>query len=206
MRFLPTDEQFYVLLEELASRLSKAAGLLDELFANPGRAPTLIATIKDVEHDADKIAYTVVERIDKSFITPIDREDIHLLATKLDNVIDLIDGTARRLTLFQITEVQPDARRLAAFINEAAQHLETGVGALRTSKPGAALGEHLAAIKRLEEQGDAQYQSAVEALFVDGADPIHVIKWKEMYDRLEDALDECQHAAQVVQSVGLKHA
>lgn len=176
MHLLPTDEQFYVLLRDLASRLASAARLLDELFAEPAQASSLIAAIKDVEQDADKIAHDVVQRIDKSFITPFDREDIHLLATKLDNVIDLIDGTARRLLLFQITEVEPEARVLTSVLQAAAEHVEAAVTALDTRKPARALAGHIAAIKQLEEQGDAEYQSAVGALFVEGADPIHVIK------------------------------
>ena len=206
MRLIPTDEHFYTLLEGLASHVTAAASLLEDLFAVPDRASALIGEVKMVEYEADAIALEIVTRIDRSFITPFDREDIHMLATKLDNVVDLINETAQRIGLFHITQVQPAARGLAETVRIAGGHLEGAVHLMRTGAAQGAFADHIAQIKVQEERGDAVYQDAVGALFAAPMDPLEVIKWKDIYDRLEDATDECQHAAQVVQSVALKHA
>ena len=206
MRLIPTDEHFYTLLEGLASHVTAAASLLEDLFAAPDRASALIGEVRMVEHEADAIALEIVQRIDRSFITPFDREDIHMLATKLDNVVDLINETAQRIGLFHITHVQPAARGLAETVRIAGGHLEGAVHLMRTGTTQGAFADHIAQIKVQEERGDAVYQDAVGALFATPVDPLELIKWKDIYDRLEDATDECQHAAQVVQSVALKHA
>lgn len=206
MRLIPTDEHFYTLLEQLAGRLTAASRLLDELFANPANASVLIEGIKDVEHEADGITYDIIQRIDRSIITPMDREDIHTLATKLDDVIDLIDETARRIVLFHITVIPPAAQQLAATIRRAGEHLEAAVHELRHGGITAAFISHIGGVKKEEEAGDALYMEAVGALFGAPTDALYLIKWKEIYDKLEDATDECQHAAQVVQSAALKHA
>jgi uncharacterized protein Yka (UPF0111/DUF47 family) len=159
-----------------------------------------------VELEADELALQTVQRIDRSFITPFDREDIHMLATKLDNVVDLINETAQRVGLFHIGRIQPAARELADAVRTAGAHLEGAVHLMRAGSTQGAFAEHIGAIKLQEERGDAIYQEAVGALFATPMDALDLIKWKDIYDRLEDATDECQHAAQVVQSVALKHA
>ena len=206
MRLIPTDEHFYTLLEQLAERLTAAGRLLEELFTEPTRASELMDAIRALEHEADQITYEISERIDRSIITPMDREDVHRLATKLDDVVDLIDETAHRVVLFHITTIPIAARQLAGTVRRAGEHLEAAVGQLRTGNVGGAFAEHIQAVKREEEAGDAIYMEAVGELFAAPTDALHLIKWKEIYDKLEDATDECQHAAQVVQSAALKHA
>ena len=206
MHLIPTDEHFYTLFERLAARLTASAKMLDDLFTNVGRTAELIASINSVEHEADTIQHEIVTRIDRSFITPFDREDIHSLATRLDNVVDLIEESARRIELFQITSVPPAAQQLAVTIRRACEHLESAVIELRQGDVRGDFSTHIAAVKQEEETADALYQEAVGALFAAPTDALHLIKWKEIYDKLEEATDECQHAAQVVQSVALKHA
>ena len=206
MRLIPRDEHFYTLLEGLAAHVTAGASLLEELFAAPDRASVLIGEVKMVEHEADAIALEIVQSIDRSFITPYDREDIHMLATKLDNVVDLINETAQRIGLFHISRVQPAARELAETVRIAGGHLDAAVHLMRSGTTQGAFAGHIAQIKVQEERGDALYQDAVGTLFAAPIDPLDLIKWKDIYDRLEDATDECQHAAQVVQSVALKHA
>ena len=203
MRLIPRDEGFFVLFNELAKRLKEAARLLNCLFAEPEKLDQYVAAIKTVEHEADVLTHDVRARIDRSFVTPIDREDIHLLATELDDVIDLLDGTARRVAMFHINESRPPARKLSETISRAADHIQAGVAAIK--KP-AVVSEKSREIKRLEEEGDAIYQEAVGELFSGNPDALEVMKWKELYDTLERALDQCQGVGHVLESISLKNS
>jgi uncharacterized protein Yka (UPF0111/DUF47 family) len=203
VRLIPRDEGFFVLFNELAKRLKEAARLLNRLLAEPERLEHYVAAIKTVEHEADVLTHDVRVRIDRSFVTPIDREDIHLLATELDDVIDLIDGTARRVVMFHISESREPAQRLSQTIEKAADRIEAGVAAIKQPAVVAGCSRE---IKRLEEQGDAIYQEAVGALFSGQPDPLEVIKWKEVYDTLEETLDSCQGVGHVLESISLKNS
>jgi predicted phosphate transport protein (TIGR00153 family) len=202
-RLIPRDEEFFDLFNQLSNHLSTSARMLNELLNDPGRIAEHVRRIKDVEHKADMLTAAVNQRIDKTFITPIDREDIHHLATRLDDVIDLLDGTARRFEMLHITDVRPPARQLGSVLLRAADEIERAVKTMR--KP-AIVNQHVVAIKQLEEEGDAIYHEAVGGLFAGTPNPLDVIKWKEMYDTLERAIDSCMGVAQVLQSISLKHA
>lgn len=203
MRLIPRDEGFFVLFNELAKRLKEAARLLNRLFAEPEKLDHYVAAIKTVEHEADVLTHDVRARIDRSFVTPIDREDIHLLATELDDVIDLIDGTARRAAMFHIAESRDPARRLSDTIARAADQIEAGVAAIKQPSVVSAKSRE---IKKLEEEGDAIYQEAVGELFRGQPDALEVMKWKEIYDTLERALDQCQGVGHVLESISLKNS
>jgi predicted phosphate transport protein (TIGR00153 family) len=202
-RLIPRDEEFFDLFNQLSNHLSTTVRMLNELFADPARVAEHVRKIKDVEHKADLLTSTVNQRIDKTFITPIDREDIHHLAVRLDDVIDLVDGTARRFEMLHIAEVRPPAKQLAGVLQRAADEIERAVKSMR--KPPI-VNQHVVAIKQLEEEGDAIYHEAVGALFAGTPNPLDVLKWKEMYDTLERAIDSCMGVAQVLQSISLKHA
>lgn len=203
MRLIPRDEAFFDMFAQIARRLTEATKLLKLLFAEPHRLAEHAAAIKRVEHEADSLTQQVILRIDKSFVTPIDREDIYVLASRLDNVIDLVDGTARRARMFHLTEVQEPANRLADVLIRAADRVEVMVADMKNSR---AVAEHAREIKLMEEEGDAIYTDAVGGLFRGRPDPLEVIKWKEMYDTMERALDECEDVANIVESISLKHA
>jgi uncharacterized protein Yka (UPF0111/DUF47 family) len=203
-RFLPRDEEFFTLFNQLAGHLSTSAKLLNDMFAaDPGRAGEFVKSIKDVEHQADLLTASIIQRIDMSFSTPFDREDIHNVTTSLDDVIDLIDGTARRFVMFHITEIREPGQRLAGIILRASAEVEAGVAGSRKPK---IVRTRVAAIKQLEEEADAVYHEAVGALFAGNPNPVEVIKWKEMYDKLEGTTDSCMGVAQALQSLSLKHA
>jgi len=202
-RLIPRDEQFFDLFDQLTAHLTQTARMLAELFNDPQHVGDHVRAIKEVEHRADALTLTINQRIDKSFVTPIDREDIHLLASRLDDVIDLLDGTSRRFEMLHIEVVKEPARQLARVLVEAAEHIQSGVASIRQTK---LVSEQVAEIKRLEEEGDAIYHSAVGALFAGNPDPLDVMKWKEMYDTLERATDSCMGVAQVLQSISLKNA
>ena len=202
-KLIPRDELFFDMFDEIARRMSIAAKLLTQLFAEPSRMAEHVAAIKDVEHEADVITHDVIVRINKSFITPFDREDIHELASRLDDVIDLIDGTARRAVMFRITQPREPARQLADVIVRATASLEQAVVSIKKPKIVMEKGTE---VKALEEEGDAIYHAAVGALFDDGESPIEVMKWKELYDTLERTLDHCEDVANVLESIALKNA
>lgn len=207
MRFIPRDEQFFDMFAQLARRITRSAELLRELFQHPERLREAEAAIKVVEHEADELVLTVNKKIDTSFVTPLDREDIHLLANRLDNVVDLIDGTARRAAMYRITEARPPALALTDVLVRAGQQIEQQVRDIRKS---ALVTQHGRRIKQLEEEGDALYHEAVGALFAgDGGappDPLTVIKWKELYDKLEEAMDECEDVSNTLESIALKNS
>lgn len=202
-RLIPRDEGYFDLFNQLAAHLTTSARLLHDLIGIPQRQAELVPEVKTVEHAADELMHSLNQRLGQSFITPIDREDIHLSASRLDDVIDLIDGTARRAEMMNITNVREPATRLTAVLVLAAEQVELAVGGIK--KP-----EHVKTytnkIKQYEEEGDAIYHEAVGQLFRSGADSLEVMKWKEMYDSLERTLDACQAVGTVLQSVSFKNS
>lgn len=203
MRLIPRDTAFFSMFEELSKRLTASARLLSGLFADPSRLDYFVSAIKAVEHEADTITHDIIARIDKTFVTPFDREDIHLLASRLDNVVDLVDGTARRAAMFHITDVHEAAKKICAVLVRATDQIEEAVHHMRDVRFIVDKGQ---AIKTHEEEGDALYHEAVGELFRGTPDPLEVIKWKELYDTLERALDQCEDVANVLESIALKHA
>ena len=202
-KLIPRDEKFFDLFDEIAIRLVRAATLQTQLFGEPARIAEHVTAIKAVEHEADVLTHTVITRLNKSFVTPFDREDIHELASRLDDVVDLIDGTARRAVMFRITAVREPARLLADVILRAATSLEAAVIAIKKPRVVIERGQE---VKALEEEGDAIYHEAVGRLFDGGEDPIEVMRWKELYDTLERTLDQCEDVANVLESIALKNA
>ena len=203
MRILPRDEKFYDMFTELAIRLTASATLLHEMFVSPSELNAKVTKIKGLEHEADNLTHDIIDRIDRTFVTPFDREDIHALASELDDVIDLIDGTARRATIFRIQKTRPAAVVLAEVLARAAHAVEEGVRDMKSSKHVYRISEKL---KMLEEEGDAVYHEAMGALFAEGGDALEVVKWKDLYDKIEDALDQCEDVGNVLQSIALKNA
>ena len=202
-RLIPQDEKFFDLFNQLADHLRTSAKLLDQLFAEPHRTTDLVRQIKDVEHQADELTHSINMRIDRSFITPIDREDIHLLASRLDDVIDKLDGTARRVVMLHINEVREPAKQMAHVILRASEHIAVAVKSIKTPSE---VSVQASKIKTLEEEGDALYHEAVGALFSGTPDPIEVIRWKEVYETLEGAIDDCMGVANAVHSISIKNA
>jgi predicted phosphate transport protein (TIGR00153 family) len=202
-RLIPRDQEFFALFDQLAGHLSSSARLLHELFEQPELLQEKVRAIKEVEHKADQLTHDINRRIDRSFVTPIDREDIHEMSTRLDDVIDLMDGTARRVEIFHIREVKDHARRLSTLLVQAAEHLQKGVTGIKKPKEVQACAVE---VKRIEEEADALYHDAVGSLFVGNPDPLDVIKWKEIYDRLESGVDSCMAVVNTLQSISIKNA
>ena len=203
MRLIPRDQQFFTLFAEIAKRITASAELLSQLFADPSRLEQFCAAIKSLEHEADGLTHEVNMRLDKSFITPLDREDIHVLASRLDNVVDLIDGTARRAAMFRISEAREPARQLADVLVRSGSEIAAAVNSMTQYK---VVTQAARKIKQLEEEGDTLYHKAVGELFSGAHDALEVMKWKDLYDTLEDAVDECEDVANVLESIALKNS
>jgi len=203
VRLIPRDTAFFAMFEQLSKRLTAAARLLAGMFAEPTRLDHFVSAIKLVEHEADTITHDIIARIDQTFVTPFDREDIHLLASRLDNVVDLVDGTARRAAMFHLTDVHEAAKKICEVLIRATDAIEAAVAHMRDVRFVVEKGRE---IKLREEEGDALYHEAVGELFRGTPDPLEVIKWKELYDTLERALDQCEDVSNVLESIALKHA
>ena len=204
MRLLPREEEFFDLFVAVATRNKEAAQHLRDLFdAPPERRTPHVEAIKRLEHEADQVTHEVVNRLDRTFITPLDREDIHQLASDLDDVMDAIDGTARRAQIFRLGVAPPGVKQLAEVIQRMVAVLAEGVSRL---KKGDDVMRFCVEAKQLEEEGDAIYHDALGQLFDKERDALEVIKWKEIYDNLEQTLDQGEDVANVLESITLKHA
>lgn len=205
MRFqlLPREEEFFDLFIAVANRCQEAAGLLREMLTgNAERAAYCAQSIKRLENEADDVTHEVVNRLDRTFITPIDREDIHTLASDLDDVIDRIDGTARRAQIFRLGKAPEGIAELCDVIHRITNEVAQAVVKLRGKDD---VMQHCIEAKRLEEEGDALYHQMLGRLFDQEKDPIAIIKWKEIYDNLETTIDEAEDVANALESIVLKH-
>ena len=206
MRLLPRDEKFFDLFSAVAAFTVEAARLQQDLLrADIHHRAAIVDQIKRLEHQADQVTHDVVSRLDRVFITPLDREDIHLLASRLDDVIDLIDGTARRLHIFRAGDAPLGATLIAEVIARATTQLQVAVESLEENKGGTVLGACVQ-VKRLEEEGDSLYHEWLGRLFDGEPEALTVIKWKEIYDNLEKTLDYIEDASNVLESISIKHA
>jgi predicted phosphate transport protein (TIGR00153 family) len=206
VRFLPRDQRFFELFASVAQMNVEAAQALKELFKAPVDKRTyLVETIKRLEHQADQVTHELVTRLNKSFITPLDREDIHMLASRLDDVLDRIDGAARRTAIFRAESAPQGALVLADVIARATEQLLAAVNVLEKGKSGVVI-KACIEVKRLEEEGDSAYAEWLGRLFDEEKDPIALIKWKEIYDTLEKTLDQAEDVANVLESIAIKHA
>jgi hypothetical protein len=187
----------------MAQRIHESALILDRFFRGEAPVATVVDQIKRLEHECDEISHEILRGIDRTFITPIDREDIHQLAVRLDDVIDLIDGTARRLGVYNISEPTPAGRRLSEIIVQITQEMVEAVADLKKQK---GVIEHCIRVKKFENEGDVAYQEALGSLFRQSIPPIEVIKWKDVYEEMERCIDLCEAVAHVLESVVLKHS
>jgi uncharacterized protein Yka (UPF0111/DUF47 family) len=203
LNLLPRDERYFDRFTEMGRRIHEGALILSRYFGAELSVAAAADQIKRLEHECDEISHEILRGIDRTFITPIDREDIHALAVRLDDVIDLIDGTMRRISLFHVAKPTPLSQPLAHIIVKATQELVAAVSALSRRK---GVIEHCIRIKQLENEGDVAYHDAVASLFSGPTDPIEIIKWKDIYDNMERCIDQCAGVAHVLESVVLKHS
>jgi predicted phosphate transport protein (TIGR00153 family) len=201
-RFLPREEKFYSDFQSLADELKHGASALEEMLAPEHPLWDKADEIKEIEHKCDFLTHEIIQRLNRTFVTPLDREDIHALARSLDDVMDAIDASATLIRLYRLDSVRFGARELARIITTCTDSVRLGLGALEQHK---GLATHAVEINRLENEADRLHQQAVTRLFDEERDPLLVMKWKEALDFLEDATDRCEDVANVLEGVMVKH-
>lgn len=202
--FLPKEVRFYDYFEQQSQNILKAAALLNDLVLNFSDARAKTHLIKEVEHAGDQITHEIVRKLNTTFITPIDREDIHALATRLDDVLDYIEAAAERLVVYRIKEPTSACRAMAEVIVKTAEATDRAIRCLRNMDPG--FHEHAVEVNRLENTADNLLRDSLAALFDEQSDPIEVIKWKEIYETMEIVTDRCEDVANVIEGIILKMA
>ena len=203
-KLLPREEQYFTLFAQMTSYINDAARTLVEMMSHhDGDYQEYVQRIKSIEHACDDLTHNVSTRLNQSFITPFDREDIYMMSKALDDVVDLIDGAARAVVMYDIHEVTEPAKQLAGVIQRMALQLNEVVSILQKPK---GVTERLVELHRLENEGDDIYHRAVAALFHDGGDPLEGVKWKDVYEKLEAAIDRCENVANIIEGVIIKHS
>jgi len=203
---MPQDEDFFELFERAAGNAHEGAGLFIEFLQSFDGLEQRAKRIKDIEHNGDKITHEVIDRLNRTFITPIDREDIHELACRIDDIIDLIDTCVNRMVIYKVRQANPEAIDLARCLHHATGLIVEAVSLLRDLKNGKRINEKCIAIQTQENEADKIMQSALANLFAKNNDPIEIIKWKDLYEEIESATDRCEDVANVLDQIVLKHA
>jgi len=202
VRLIPKDEAFHDIFVKDGENLLEAARALNAMFTDFDRLAERVATIQALEHAGDEIDAEIAARLEKSFITPFDREDIHELYTRLDDVVDGIQEAAETVVIYGIDTATDEARRMAGIIAAQAEQL---LEALRKLDRLQTAGMHLKEVHDLENEADGLSRSAIGRLFRDGGDPLTVIKLRDLYKVLEDTVDAAEDAAEVIERIAAKH-
>ena len=204
---LPHDEKFYAFFEESAKNLVDAAELLPALSRGSGADhEKIVNRIHDFEHQGDMITHKIFAELNATFVTPFDREDIHTLASALDDVMDYIDGSSARFVLYKIDSCPERMVQLMEILKKSVAEIYRGVGLLRDFRQAATLQKVLERINEYENEADAVFEGAIAELFENERDAIRIIKLKEIYVGLETATDKCEDAANVMETLLIKHA
>jgi uncharacterized protein len=202
-RLVPRNEDFYGMFIELAAQLRVGGGLLEEMLARNPAIWDKAEEIKEVEHKCDHLTHKIIQLLNTTFVTPIDREDIHALAKSLDDVMDAIDASAKMIRLYKVGTVRYGARELARVVSLSVDQVKHALEALE-KKTGVA--HRAVEINRLENEADRIHEESLRRLFDEERDPILIIKWKEILDFLEDATDRCEDVANLLEGVVVKNA
>jgi predicted phosphate transport protein (TIGR00153 family) len=207
---IPRETQFFDLLETLARTALKGARMLRECLEKPGSPQSMADASKyihDVENDGDEIVHQLMARLNKTFITPLDREDIHELCSNLDDVLDFVDAVAKRLVTFRIQEVTPYALQLSRILEQSADEVARGVTLLRNLRQHDEIIRQCTVINQLENDADQVMRDALNDLF-NGVkpDPLEVVKWMDLYRHLEIATDKCEDVANIMEGVLVKYS
>ncbi len=205
MKLFPKEIDFFEIFDKAASNLTKATSLLVSLMENFDNLEERAKEIYEVEQDGDMLTHDIMKKLNRTFITPIDREDIHALASRMDDILDLIWGGVDRMIVFKITAPTKEAVELSKDLHQTTEVLQKTIRELR-AKNYSHVQEHCIEINRLENKVDRIFRDALGKLFDDMKDPLLIIKWKEIYEHLEDASDRCEDVANVLESIVLKNA
>jgi uncharacterized protein len=206
MRFLPHDASFFTHFEHQGQKTVEGCRAFLEMIENPTNLESRAERVKQIEHECDEITHAVVEGLHRTFITPIDRNDIHRLITKMDDIMDMVEAAADRLALYDLPKMTPEVADLARCLVSSAEHVLSAVSGIRNiGKPDGIL-QHCIEINRLENVADSILRGALVRLFREEKDPIAIIKWKEIYETLESATDRCEDVANIIEGVVLENS
>jgi len=201
--FIPREDEYFDLFSQMSGKIQAAADKLVEMFEGPASEfDASSKNIKSLEHECDELTHTITRKLNKSFITPFDREDIYSLSVRLDDVCDYIDAAARAVVMYDIHSVDEHARALTVIIQKLAREINSAVSMLKKSD---GMKPHLLEIQRLENDADEMYFRGIADIFKNGTDPITIIKLKELYEILENATDICESVGNIMESIVLKH-
>jgi predicted phosphate transport protein (TIGR00153 family) len=201
--FTPRDRVYFELFEEAGQNILTAADLLDEMLSNYPDSKDLAREILDCEHEGDRITHDIIDRLNHTFVTPIDREDILALASALDDIIDYTEEVADYLGLYKIEAPMDQAITLAKVLRSATKQIADAIPHLRDFGD---ISHYTVEINRLENEGDRISRAAVAALFDGGIDPMVVIRWKDLYERLEAAIDATERVANIMEGIVIKNS
>jgi uncharacterized protein len=202
VRLIPREERFYADFVAIADEIRAGARLLDDMLASEPPNADRAHEIKEVEHKCDFLTHDIIQRLNKTFVTPIDREDIHSMARALDDIMDAIDDAASLIPLYKLRTVRPGVRELARVISHSVDQVRAALTQLEGRK---GVLDHVVEVNRLENEADRIHQTAVGQLFDEERDAIAVMKWKEFLDLLEDATDRCEDVANLMENIVVKH-
>jgi len=205
MRLFPKQIDFFELFDKAAVNVMGAAGMLVELMENFKDVDGLAKRIYDAEHEGDMLTHDIIKKLNKTFITPIDREDLYTLASRLDDILDLIWSATNRISIFKIKYITKEAISLSKDLMQTTEVIHKTIRKLK-EKNYSHVQELCIEINRLENRIDRVFRNALGKLFEEMNDPLEIIKWKEIYELLEDASDRCEDVANVIESIVLKHA
>ena len=203
-KLIPTDAKFFQMFSSSAKILQDAAKVLSELASNPDSIKDGASRLERLEHDADVLTHEILIRLDKSFITPIDREDIHHLTLGLDDCMDYMEAVTERMMLYGLTEVTQPMKALIEVLVKQVEELNKVIPVIADLKYEKII-PHCIEINRLENMGDKIAREAVAELFKGDKHPLEVMKWRDIYDNLETATDKCEHVAGLIEGIVLKH-
>jgi len=201
--FAPRDREFFDLFEEAGANILRAADLLDRMLRNYPDTKELAREILLCEQEGDRITHDIVQRLNQTFVTPIDREDILELASALDDIVDLTEEVADYLGLYKVEAPMEQAQRLAHILMQASRQVSEAMPRMRDFKD---ISHYTVEIHRLENEGDRVVREAIASLFDNGIDPMVVIRWKDLFERLEEAIDATERVANTLSGIVIKNS
>ena len=201
---IPKDEKFFVMFREMSHNIVVGAELLMDMLDNFSDPAASQRKIKDIEHKGDTITHDIIKKLNKSFITPFDREDIYALSSALDDILDLIDACSARIVMYNVEKPTPESKELGFLILKTCQVIDKIVALLGGKLEP--ISAYCIEVNALENEADRVCREAISRLFDEEKDPIQLIKWKEIYETLETATDKCEDAANILESVVVKNA
>ena len=206
MRLFPKEENFFNYFEELANKIEEGGQFFLEMTKNRDYSAEKVARLKELEHEADVITHKTYERMHKTFLTPIDREDIYALVNKMDSIMDVIEATAIRIHMYKVKKPDDEIIKQAEILFQAIKKIKEIVYGLRNMKNSQMILDGCVEINTLENAGDVVLRTIITNLFIKEQDAIELIKWKEIFERIEEAIDVCEDVSNTVEGIVLKHA